>query len=150
MTSYSSANEVLTGLWLGNIIDSQNKKFLKKIDVVINCSKDIAFSVPYTNNIRIPIDDDLQKKEMVKLYTMLPDITRKMHDYLANNKTILVHCYAGKQRSAAVIVAYCIRYLDLSLNDAVILLKTRRKIIFTPFLNFKPALVLFEKNYGYS
>ena len=30
MTSYSSANEVLTGLWLGNIIDSQNKKFLKK------------------------------------------------------------------------------------------------------------------------
>ena len=150
MTSYSSANEVLTGLWLGNIIDSQNKKFLKKIDVVINCSKDIAFSVPYTNNIRIPIDDDLQKKEMVKLYTMLPDITRKMHDYLANNKTILVHCYAGKQRSAAVIVAYCIRYLDLSLNDAVILLKTRRKIVFTPFLNFKSALVLFEKNYGYS
>jgi len=150
MTSYSSANEVLPGLWLGNIIDSQNKGFLKKIDVVINCSKDIAFSVPYTNNIRIPIEDDLQKTEMVKLYTMLPDITRKMHDYLANNKTILIHCYAGKQRSAAVIVAYCIRYLDLSLNDAVILLKTRRKIVFTPFLNFKSALVLFEKNYGYS
>jgi len=148
MTSYSSANEVLTGLWLGNIIDSENKKFLKNIDVVINCSKDIAFSASYTNNIRIPIEDDLQKREMIKLYKLLPEITRKIHDYLSNNKKILIHCYAGKQRSAAVIVAYCIRYLGFSLNDAVTLLKTRRKIVFTPFLNFKASLVLFEKNYG--
>jgi dual specificity phosphatase 12 len=148
MTSYSSANEVLTGLWLGNIIDSGNKKFLKNIDVIINCSKDIPFSVSYTNNIRIPIEDDLQKSEMVTLYKLLPEITRKIHDYLSNNKKILVHCYAGKQRSAALIVAYCIRYLGLSLNDAVILLKTRRKIVFTPFLNFKSSLVLFEKNYA--
>jgi hypothetical protein len=98
MTSYSSANEVLTGLWLGNIIDSQNKRFLRHIDVIINCSKDIPFSVSYTNNIRIPIEDDLQKSEMVTLYKLLPDITRKIHDYLANNKKVLVHCYAGKQR----------------------------------------------------
>ena len=148
MTSYSSANEVLTGLWLGNIIDSQNKEFLKKIDVVINCSKDIAFSVTYTNNIRIPIEDDLQKTEMVKLYSMLPDITGRIHDYLSNNKKILIHCYAGKQRSAAVIVAYCIRYLGLTMHDAVVLLKTRRMIVFTPFINFKSPLVLFERNYG--
>ena len=148
MTSYSSANEVLTGLWLGNIIDSQNKRFLRHIDVIINCSKDIPFSVSYTNNIRIPIEDDLQKSEMVTLYKLLPDITRKIHDDLANNKKVLVHCYAGKQRSAAVIVAYCMRYLGLSLKDAVILLKTRRKIVFSPFINFKSTLILFEKNYG--
>lgn len=148
MTSYSSANEVLTGLWLGNIIDSKNIKFLKNIDIIINCSKDIPFSTTFTTNIRIPINDDLQKTEMVKLYTLLPEITRKIHDYLANNKKILIHCYAGKQRSASVIVAYCVRYLDLSLNDAIILLKTRRKIVFTPFINFKSPLILFERNYG--
>ena len=148
MVSYSSANEIITGLWLGNIIDSKNKQFLKNIDLVVNCSKDIPFSLSTTHNLRVPVEDNLQKTEMINLYKMLPSITLKIHDYLVNNKQVLVHCYAGKQRSAAVIIAYCIRYLNICLEDAIILLKTRRKIVFTPYINFKSSLILFEKNYG--
>ena len=33
------ACEIITNLWLGNIIDSRNIEFLNMIDVVINCTK---------------------------------------------------------------------------------------------------------------
>ena len=52
------ANEILSGLWLGNILDAKNLEFINSIDIVINCSKDIPFLSKDTKNIRVPIDDN--------------------------------------------------------------------------------------------
>ena len=141
------ANEILSGLWLGNILDSKNKEFISSLNVVINCSKDIPFLSKNTKNIRIPIDDNLEEKEIKNLSNFLPKITKYIHSCLNNNKNILVHCYAGKQRSASVIVAYLIRYLNISLEKAILLVKTKRNIIFTPCINFKSALLKFENEF---
>jgi len=142
----ASANEILSGLWLGNIIDSQTEEFINNMDIVINCSKDIPFYTKNTKNIRIPVHDNLEQSEIRNLLKFLPKITSYIHSSLQNNKNILVHCHAGKQRSASVIVAYLMKYLKINLDKAIILVRSKRSIIFTPCVNFKSALITFENS----
>ena len=141
------ANEILSGLWLGNIVDAGNRSFINSLDIVINCSKDINFLSKNTKNIRIPVDDNLEEVEIKNLLKFLPKITGFIHSALKKNKNILVHCHAGKQRSASVVAAYLIRYLDISLEKAILLIRTKRDIIFTPCINFKSSLIKFEKTF---
>jgi protein-tyrosine phosphatase len=142
----TTATEIIPNLWIGNILNSSNKEFISKIDIVINCSKNIAFSSNKTKNLRVPIDDNLEKKEIVALYKYLDPITKFIHKNLLSGKKILVHCYAGKQRSASVICAYLIRYLKISYKEVSELMKSKRMIVFTPLPNFDGALKLFEKS----
>ena len=142
----STATEIIPNLWIGNILNSKNKEFLSNIDIVINCSKNIIFSSDKTKNLRVPIDDNLEKKEIVNLYKYLDPITKYIQKNLLSGKRILVHCYAGKQRSASVICAYLIKYLKISYKEASEYMKSKRMIVFTPLPNFDGALKLFEKS----
>jgi len=141
------ANEILSGLWLGNIIDAKNLQFINSVDIVINCSKGIPFKSKKTRNVRVAVDDNLEPIEIKNLYILLPKITEFIHSSLKKNKIIFVHCHAGKQRSASVIVAYLMRYLRIPLDKAIRLVRTKRNIIFTPCANFKTSLLKFEKDF---
>ena len=90
--------------------------------------------------MRIKVDDDLKKEEIVNMYKYLDNATQLIHNYLLNNKTVFVHCYAGKQRSATVVCGYIMRYMSLSYKETTELVKTKRLIIFTPLPNFDEAL----------
>ena len=137
-------NEIITNLWLGNIIDSKNMEFLDTIDVVINCSKNIPFNNEKNTQVRIKVDDNLEKQEIVNMYKYLDAITEFIHKSLKSSKRVFVHCYAGKQRSATVICAYIMKYLGFSYSEATELVQKKRLIIFTPLPNFDGALKLFE------
>ena len=54
-----------------------------------------------------------------------------MHKYITDNpsKNILVHCFMGSSRSATVIIAYLIKYLNYSLIDAMQFVKTKRVVV---------------------
>ena len=142
------ANEILSGLWLGNITDAKNLQFINTMDIVINCSKTIPFKSKGTRNVRVGVDDNLEPIEIKNLYLLLPKITEFIHSSLKKNEIIFVHCHAGIQRSASVIVAYLIRYLNISLTKAIRLVRTKRNIVFTPCINFKTSLIKFEKDYS--
>lgn len=142
------ANEILSGLWLGNITDAKNLQFINTMDIVINCSKTIPFKSKRTRNVRVGVDDNLEPIEIKNLYLLLPKITEFIHSSLKKNEIIFVHCHAGIQRSASVIVAYLIRYLNISLTKAIRLVRTKRNIVFTPCINFKTSLIKFEKDYS--
>lgn len=138
------ACEIITNLWLGNIIDSRNLEFINTIDVVINCTKNLPFNSEHNKQIRIYVDDNLERQEIVNMYKHLKKITETINQLLTEGKSIFVHCYAGKQRSATVVCAYLMRYLNLSYSTAKDLLRTKRMIVFTPLTNFDAALKLFE------
>jgi protein-tyrosine phosphatase len=142
-----SVSQILPNLWLGNIFDSRDKKFLKNIDIIINCTKTIPFNSNKTKNIRIFIDDNLKKEEIVNMYKYLESVTDYIYKNLKNGKNILIHCHAGKQRSATVVCAFIIRFLNISYINASILLKSKRNIVFKPLSNFDAALQLFEKKF---
>lgn len=134
------ACEIIPNLWLGNVLDSRNAIFMRNIDVVVNCSKNIPFYSKTAKNVRIKVDDDLQKEEIINMYKYLDNATQLIHNCLLNNKTVFVHCYAGKQRSATVICGYIMRYMNLSYKETTELVRTKRFIIFTPLPNFDEAL----------
>ncbi len=138
------ANEIIPNLWLGNIKDSINSDFIDKMDIIINCTKDIPFNNDKKKCIRIPVDDNLEKIEITNLYKFLDKITNFIHLQLRQGKKIFVHCFAGKQRSASVITAYLMKYTGLKQNQVIDLLKTKRPIVFEPLCNFDSALKVFE------
>jgi len=140
------ASEIITNFWLGNIIDSRNTEFLNNIDVVFNCTKNLPFNNEKNKQIRIKVDDNLEKEEIVNMYKYLNNTTDYINGLLTKGKSIFVHCYAGKQRSATVVCAYLMKYLSLSYNDATELIRSKRLIIFTPLPNFDAALKLFDIN----
>mgnify|MGYP001165271342 CR=1 FL=1 len=141
-----TANEIITNLWLGDIRDSRNTEFINSIDVIINCTKNLPFQNDKKKCIRVSVEDNLEKDEIVALYKYLDPITKFIHVQLLNDKKVFVHCYAGKQRSASVICGYLMKFLDLSYTQSTQLIKTKRYHIFTPLPNFDAALKIWEKN----
>lgn len=141
-----TANEIFTNLWLGDIRDSRNSEFINSIDVVINCTKNLPFINNSKKSIRVSVEDNLEKEEIASLYKYLEPITKFIHVQLVNNKKVFVHCYAGKQRSASVVCAYLMKFMELSYKESTELIKSKRYHIFTPLPNFDAALRIWEKN----
>ena len=143
-----TACEIISNLWLGDIRSARSQLFFDEnnIKVVLNCSKDIPFYSNYTENIRISVHDNLEKEEIDRLYKYFPKAVELINNKLLESKGILVHCYAGKQRSATVIAAYLMKYGNLSRKDAIQTIQSKRLISFTPLVNFDKALKLYEND----
>lgn len=141
-----NANEILTNLWLGDIKDATNKEFIDKIDIIINCTKNIPFINDKKKNIRIPVEDNLEKTEIAKLYTYFDSISKIINDNLKKGFVIFVHCYAGKQRSASIIASYIMKYYRINFKETKKLILSKRNHVFSPLPNFISSLKLFERN----
>ncbi|SCU86687.1 LAFA_0E02432g1_1 [Lachancea sp. 'fantastica'] len=59
----------------------------------------------------------------------LPQLTQIIHEAIETKRKVLVHCQCGVSRSASLIVAYIMRYEDLTLHDAYNKLKSVAKDI---------------------
>ena len=140
--------EIIPGLWLGEKEISENIQFYKdnNIDIVINCSTDLPFINIDIEKLRLKVNDNLKNEEILKMYQNLNYITKYINDNLLLCKNILVHCYAGKQRSATVIIAYLIRYGNINLEKSIELLKSKKEDVFTPTINFINSLKQFYKD----
>ena len=143
-----SATEILPNLWIGNCIVAKNKFFFESnhIQVSINCTKDTIDNGVSKKNLTLLVSDSLQAEDIIKMYKLLDSTCDYIYKQLMSNYGIMVFCYAGKQRSATVIVAYLIKYGNMSLQEAIHAVKSKRPSIFTPGINFQEALVKFEKD----
>jgi len=142
------ADEILPGLWLGNIEASQSGEFLNKkgIKSVFNCTKNIPFHEAARSRYRIPVDDNLQEEEIRNMELWSFEAIYKLR--LEHKKgPVLVHCHAGMQRSACIIAMYLIAINNLKVEDAILYIKQRRPIAFTPGTNFLKSIQGFERTY---
>ena len=140
--------EIIPGLWLGDKDISMNKQFFKDndINIVINCSKDLPFINLDIEKVRLKIHDNLENEEIINMYNNLNYITKYINDNLLLCRNILVHCYAGKQRSATIIAAYLLLYGRMKLEMVIDLIKCKKSDVFTPTTNFISSLKLFSKD----
>lgn len=105
---FSNVDLVYPRLWLGNRYISVDKDFISKnkIDVIVNCTKELPFVDDIPNSeikqIRIPVDDSLLEKDLLLMEEYLKVVIPELIEDYKNGKTILIHCFAGKQRSAIV------------------------------------------------
>eukprot|EP00455_Lapot_gusevi_P027359 TRINITY_DN2894_c0_g2_i1.p1 TRINITY_DN2894_c0_g2~~TRINITY_DN2894_c0_g2_i1.p1 ORF type:complete len:204 (+),score=34.33 TRINITY_DN2894_c0_g2_i1:75-686(+) len=66
-----------------------------------------------------------------------------IHEARQNGGSVLVHCQAGVSRSASLVLAYLMKYENMSFDDAHHLLKEKRPCIY-PNAGFKLHLKTFE------
>ena len=148
MFNKEDVNLIIPGLYLGNSTSSMDENFLKKhnIQTVFNCTKDLPFHHSIKKKFRVPVDDNLQMEEIRNLELWSFEIVYKLtREHKQGN--ILVHCYAGMQRSAAVVAMYLIATYNMKHEQAISFLKHKRPIVFLPFTNFLKAIKGFEKTY---
>lgn len=144
--SQAHANEILPGLWLGDAHASQDADFFQRnnIGAVLNATKDlpIKFNVEW---MRIPVDDNLKQEEINNMCAYLPHAASMIYkNYMLDQKSILVHCAAGMQRSATIIAYFLHSYLGYSMQDAMALIVSKRPVAFFggKFINFRQCLGL--------
>lgn len=132
-----SVDLIIPYIYLGNINISQNEEFIKQnnIKLIVNCSRNIPFlNLSNCEKIRIPIDDNriFKNNDILKYLHIL----EKIHQYRKDKKNILIHCRAGSQRSANIILLYLTKKLEIDFETSYNIIKKKREICFTPINSF--------------
>lgn len=149
MTAPDDANEIIPRIWLGNGHAALNDKWLaeKKITVVFNATKYNPFSLSIKKQYRIPVHDNLEADEIRNMTLWSHEtIYNLLKEYNTGN-TILVHCAAGMQRSAAIVAMFLIAHKGLNWDQSIQYIQNKRPIAFRPRPNFKESIIAFEKSY---
>lgn len=148
----NDATEILPDLWIGNSNCIEDMIFLSEnnFQCIINCTKDVHFNNNYTKaeQIRLSIDDHPTTNlfdDNMEMYDKMKDIVKYIHHYLCQNKSVLVYCSAGKQRSPTIAAAYIMEYGKVMAKQAVEYIKSKRAECFEPRVNFYLALQKFEE-----
>lgn len=149
----SDANQIVPRLWLGNFNSSQNMSFIKNnhITVIVNCTKDLPFlDIGGVYKYRIPVHDNLEKEEIYAMYKWLDNILPILINHYRNGRTILVHCAAGMQRSAIVVLSFIYANFMCDPKTALYTVRNARPIVFQPYMNFSNSFKMYFGDKAYN
>lgn len=125
-------------LFLGSQHSSRNDAIIEKnIKHIVSIGCNPVYSnMSYINNYKFEIDDH-GNKENVELFfnKIIPEIHNIINNALQNNEEILVHCLAGRSRSAIVIITWLMKYKNMDYDTAFIYVKEKRPVI-SPNIHF--------------
>lgn len=142
-----NANEIIPRLWLGNAKAAHDVAFLKSKNIytVFNCTKDIPFNTAAKRCYRVPVDDNLKTEEIRNMELWSFETISKLCQEYRSGATILVHCAAGMQRSAAVVAMFLLATAKIPADEAMAHIRSKRPIAFMPMANFATAIKGFER-----
>ena len=129
--------EIIKNLYLCSWSDAQDLAPTLDNLLIVNCTKDLRSLTAGT--YRIAIDDHHKHEDTLKLNEQILEVTEKIHNHLASGP-VIVHCLAGRQRSAAVVASYLMIYLDMDIEQAIIFIKSKKREAFFPEINFIETL----------
>jgi protein-tyrosine phosphatase len=133
--------EICDFLYVGsaNAIRSANK-----FDLIINCTPDMREPKQYKQFVRLPINDDPKDTENAFSIINETGVLVLINNTIGNRKRVLVHCYAGEQRSCAIVACYLIMYQGMTSFEAVAYLQHRHEYAFNGGANLIELLEKIE------
>ncbi|KAG8513734.1 Dual specificity protein phosphatase 16, partial [Galemys pyrenaicus] len=146
---------ILPNLYLGCQRDVLNKALLSRpvpplqelmqqngISFVLNASNTCPKPdfIPEAHFLRVPVSDSFCEKILPWLDTSVDFIEKAK----ASNGCVLVHCLAGISRSATIAIAYIMKRMDMTVDEAYRFVKEKRPTI-SPNFNFLGQLLDYEK-----
>uniref|UniRef100_A0A8C2H334 Dual specificity phosphatase 16 n=1 Tax=Cyprinus carpio TaxID=7962 RepID=A0A8C2H334_CYPCA len=142
--SSSGPTRILPHLYLGCQRDVLNQELMQQNDIayVLNASNTCPKPdfIPDSHFLRVPVNDSFCEKILPWLDRSVEFIEKAK----ASNASVLVHCLAGISRSATIAIAYIMKRMDMSLDEAYRFVKEKRPTI-SPNFNFLGQLLDFEK-----
>lgn len=142
--SAAGPTRILPFLFLGSQRDAQDSELLAahnicyELNVSTSCPK--PDFIPDAHFLRIPVNDSHADK-------LRPYFARACHfldKVRESSGCVLVHCLAGVSRSPTVAIAYVMRHLGLSSDEAYRYVKSKRPSI-SPNFNFLGQLLEYER-----
>lgn len=105
-------DEIVDNLFIGSIAALQSDD---KFSTVVNCAEGsmIEFPANCKNCIRIPIEDDPSECNNLLNFIVETKVLEKINASILNNEPVLVHCYAGRQRSCSLVACYLIKSINI-------------------------------------
>lgn len=158
-----SADEILDGVFVGDVVAGNDLTFLLKnnITYVINVS-----NIIYPRNQAMILDKGIRIKNVSVrdlpedhdlLLSHLPELIQIIKEERKNGK-ILVNCFAGRQRSAAIVACFLYKHVLISENqiltdfsikpwvdNIISFMQSKRSVCFYPQANFYDMLIKFVK-----
>ncbi|KAH0616371.1 hypothetical protein JD844_027413 [Phrynosoma platyrhinos] len=142
--SNTGPTRILPHLYLGCQRDVLNKELMQQNDIgyVLNASNTCPKPdfIPESHFLRVPVNDSFCEK----IFPWLDKSVDFIEKAKASNGRVLVHCLAGISRSATIAIAYIMKRMDMSLDEAYRFVKEKRPTI-SPNFNFLGQLLDFEK-----
>lgn len=140
---FEYCSKVYDGLFIGSAAAASNKHHLKELGIthVITVAHDIMPPHPELFSYLVIYVED------IRAATLLPhfDDTNKFVDEArTKGEGTLIHCMAGRSRSATITCAYIMYHKKLKVRDAFTILKKARNVV-DPNDTFKKELKSYEK-----
>lgn len=135
-------HEIIPGLYLASFKEVKQRGSEARNYFIVNCSRDLPMLSP--RGVRVPVDDLPEDNQ--RMLSFFPQATQVIRERLRSCDEVIVHCWAGQQRSAAVVAAYLIRYEHMSKDDAMRFVKRHKPDAFSSGATFDPALTTWAKS----
>ena len=145
LNTTNPCDEILPNLYLGSIkalgtYEYKELDYYMVVDLIkYNFLLDNIIN-KYNIYMNLPVHDS--PDECDKLLSLIHEtqVLEKIHLALQQNKPVLVHCFAGMQRSCALVACYLIKYNNMTPHEAIEYIKSKRPIAFFGNVNFMNTL----------
>ena len=134
--------EIFTNqLYISNYQTAKNKELVKNlgINTIINVAMELDHDYDNIKVYKYHLDD----KHHFKITNFLDKIADLINEKINSGHMVLIHCMAGKSRSATFILAYLMKYKGMNLDEAYKFFYEKRQIF--PNNGFIRELVEFDK-----
>ena len=122
------ANEIIYGLYIGNLNSVYDINGLKNEGITEIISVIAGFEPPYPNDFNYLIINalDNENTNLMKSFEKTNEFIQKA---FYENKKVLIHCQAGRSRSATILAAYLIKTFGMNSKTVLEIIKSKRSII---------------------
>jgi len=133
---------IVEGLYLSNIKTARNQEFLKSQNIteVLIAAKKLKMLFSEVNYKRLNLGDGV-KQNIAKYFV---ESIKFIQDSISQKRNVLVHCQAGRSRSATIVVAYVMLKQNLTFEKALEFVKKQHQHS-QPNAGFLEQLKMFEE-----
>ncbi|RNA37396.1 dual specificity phosphatase [Brachionus plicatilis] len=142
MYGISQVSEIVSNLFLTSVYGATKENIIRKnVSLLINSAQELPKQdIAGVESIKLFLDDT--PYALINVY--FDRLADKMHEHLTRGGRVLVHCMLGVSRSTSLVLAYLMKYKNMSLKSAYDLAASRRPCA-RPNPGFWRQLVDYEK-----
>ncbi|EPS65926.1 hypothetical protein M569_08851, partial [Genlisea aurea] len=135
--------QIEEGLYLGSVGAAENWFSLRKLNITHILTVANCFPPVHPDNFTYKVVSVADRAD-VNISQHFDECIAFIDEAKSNGGAVLVHCFAGRSRSATVVVAYLMSKTGMSLSQAMEHVRNRRPVV-CPNYGFMQQLEAYEK-----